>query len=146
MTPCTCIFHPVALNFKQVGNVETDAFLGSFNALSIFSQKSIHLLAGGDSSACLAATTITLIAKDAISIGTGGVSSIDLVKIYSPFCLSITAKHVSICHVDFVEKAVTGSISCDKLTLSKVINEEPPYYEIVKSMILLDKTEVEYLA
>lgn len=119
--------------------IEIRGFFGSLNVVYLTNDHSITY----ESPACIAAPFVTMVAKDAISIGMKGNGDHNVpVRVYAPKVLSITTKHLSIGNL-MLGKTENGFISCKKLTLAKSTDTDPPHFETVKSWLINDDVEIE---
>ena len=118
----------VALNIldKFVYN----GFLSSKSAVSITSRNEIVL----EASACIAAPIVVMVAKNAISMGVSGQGlESSPVRVFAPNQLLIITKHLRMCDFALLTNPSIGFVFCRKLTLLKSTEEDPGYFEIVKS-------------
>lgn len=122
-------------------NLNNSGFIGSNTVVVITSLDSINHQAP----ACVAAPIVNMVAKNKINFGTKKESSSSIpVRLYSPIQLSITTKHLSIDDFTLVVEPNHAILSCKKLSLYKKPNEEDPsYFEVVKSWAINDEMEVE---
>ena len=69
------------------------------------------------------------------------------VRLYAPKYLVFKAKYIIISDdIMFLEeRPKMGSLQCEKLTLAKSQEEDPDYFEIMKSWVQYDTTEVEII-
>lgn len=121
-------------------SISNNWFMGSANIVFLSSKDSIiH-----EAPACVAAPLVTMVAKNAISVGIAGQGDQPVpVRLYTPQQLSITTKHLSVGDVMMLVEPQHGFISCKKLTLSKSIEEDPPHFEVVKSWVMNDDVEID---
>ena len=121
-------------------SISNTGFFGSGGAVFLSSKDSIiH-----EAPACVAAPLVTMVAKNAISLGIKGQGDLPIpVRLYAPQQLSITTKHLSVGDVMLLGEPEHGFISCKKLTLSKSTEEDPAHFEVVKSWVMNDDVEIE---
>lgn len=123
-----------------IGN---NGLMGSLNVVSLSSLDAIIHEAPG----CIAAPLVNMIAKNAISLGMTGQGDQPVpVRLYAPTQLSITTKHLSVGELMILVEPKYGLVACKKLTLSKSTEEDPYYFEIVKSWAINDDMEVEVIS
>lgn len=126
-----------AAHAKSISN---NGFIGSKTAVFLSSQDSIT----HETPACVAAPHVTMVAKNAISLGMAGQKDLPVpVRLYTPEQLCITTNHLSVGNIMILIEPKHGFISCQKLTLSKSTEEDPEYVEIVKSWVMNDNVEIE---
>lgn len=124
-------------------SIRNNGFMGSANVVSLTSLDSIVHEAPG----CIAAPLVNMIAKNAISLGMAGKGDQPVpVRLYAPRQLSITTKHLSVGDLMILVEPEHGFVACKKLTLSKSTEEDPDYFEIVKSWAINDDMDVEVLS
>ncbi len=121
-------------------SISNSGFIGSANVVFLSSNNFIiH-----EAPACVAAPLVTMVAKNAISLGIAGQGDQPApFRLYAPDQLSITTKHLSVGDVMMLVKPENGFISCKKLTLSKSTEEDPAHFEVVKSWVMNDDVEIE---
>ena len=127
-------------NLFAGGSIIYNGFIGSHYVVFLTSMDSIiH-----EAPACIAARLVNMVAKESISLGIAGQGSQPVpVRLYAPEQVTITTKHLSIGDITLLTEPEHGFISCKRLTLSKAQEEDPDYFEIVKSWVIDDETEVE---
>lgn len=113
----------------QAKTIFNNGFFGSAKIVYLDATDSITHQAPG----CIAAPKIVMKARKLLQIGVHQEN--DSVRIYAPKTLSIETSHLSVGKVRFIGEPEEAIISCSKLTLSKYTEEEPAYFEIVKSWI-----------
>lgn len=131
--------HELCSSYSAQGLINT-GFIGSSNVVFLSSKnKIVH-----EAPACIAAPLVNMVAKEVVCMGMQGQGEQPVpVRIYAPGQLSITAKHVSVGDIMMIVEPQFGFITCKKLTLSKSTEEDPAHFEIVKSWVLGDDTEIE---
>ncbi|MBN9377476.1 MAG: hypothetical protein BGO14_10305 [Chlamydiales bacterium 38-26] len=118
-------------------------FMGSANVAFLTSLDAIVHEAPG----CIAAPLVNMIAKNSISLGMAGKRDQPVpVRLYAPTKLSITTKHLSVGDLMILVEPEHGFVACKKLTLSKSTEEDPDYFEIVKSWVINDDMDVEVIS
>lgn len=123
-------------------SIKNNGFMGSENIVFLTSRDSITHEAPG----CIAADLVNMVAKNVISLGMAGRGTQPVpFRIYSPKTITMTAKHLSVGDIMFLVVPDHGSISCNKLTLSKSTEEEPDSFELIKSWAINDEMEVEII-
>ncbi len=122
--------------------LRNNGFMGSANVVFLTSKDVIIHEAPG----CIAAPLVNMVAKNAISLGMAGQGSEPVpVRLYAPERLTMTTTHLSIGDLNILEAPRFGFVFCKKLTLSKSTEEEPEYFEIVKSWAINDDMETEVI-
>ncbi len=118
-------------------------FIGSSTVVFLTSHDSIvH-----EAPACIAAPLVNMVAKKAISMGVDGQGSQPVpVRLFATNELTITTRHLSLGDVMLLTEPNTALLSCSKLTLFKFTDEEPAYFEIVRSWSINDDMEVEVVS
>ena len=129
------------LSAHSVNPEEIVGFVGSKNALFLSSSDSLTF----ESPACIAAPLVTLVAENEIKLGVAGRGQkLPPVRLCASQQLLITTNHLSIGDVVMIiPESQRVFISCKKLTLSKSTKEDPPHFELIKSLIINDDVEVE---
>lgn len=118
-------------------------FIGSANVVFLTSLDAIVHEAPG----CIAAPLVNMIAKNSISLGMAGKrDQPGPVQLYAPTKLSITTKHLSVGDLMILVEPEHGFVACKKLTLSKSTEEDPDYFETVKSWAINDDMDVEVIS
>lgn len=140
------LYNSERLTAKVKTPIVLNGFIGSDNALCLISDMMIT----AEATACIAAPLVTMKAKEAISLGMAGKGKHPLpVRLFAPEVLTIITKHLSIGEIILgherikIDPPIDGSVSCKKITLSKSTEEDPDYFEIVKSWVVDDDTEIE---
>lgn len=115
-------------------------FMGSSNVVILCSENSIvH-----EAPACIAAPIVNMVAKNIISIGMAGQGRNPVpARLYAPEMLTITTQHLSIGELMLLTEPKNALLSCKKLTLSKSKEEEPDYFEVVRSWAINDDMKIE---
>lgn len=132
------IFHPNPIK----GNVESmyvSSFLGSTTSLDVKATKCIKVGADG----CIAAPRINLYARANIFWSVNPLDPSPAVRLYAPEGLSITSNVICLGNFTILYEPENASILCNRLTLIQPVREEPEVFEIVKSWVEDDNTEVE---
>ncbi len=116
-------------------------FKGSSTAIFLPAKDSITI------HGCLAAPYITMIAKNAINFGMnkdGTIQSSPARLCNEEGMLAITTQHFSVGNIELIEPPSIANLACKRLTLSKTktADEDPASFEIVKSWVMYDDTEV----
>ena len=124
-------------------SINNTGFMGSSTVVFLTSMDSIvH-----EAPACIAAPLVNMVAKNTINLGMTGQGSQPVpVRLFAPQGLTITAKHLSIGDVSVLTEPKNALLSCSKLTLSKSTEEEPAYFEVVRSWAINDDMEVEVVS
>jgi hypothetical protein len=124
---------------KASGNIECSSFCGALRMTSLISSLSIQL----QSPALLAAPIVLLLAQKKINIGIKGQHFLPHpVRFYAPEQFIISAPGLSVGNVQMLSEPKEACISCKNLDLTKEQEEDPYYFEIVKSWLVDDTTEV----
>lgn len=122
--------------------IRNGGFMGSSSVVFLTSNDSIvH-----EAPACIAAPLVNMVAQNAISMGVAGqeLNSVP-VRLFVTSQLTITTKHLSIGDVMILTEPKTAMLSCSRLTLFKSTDEEPDYFEVVKSWSINDEMEIEVI-
>lgn len=120
-----------------------DGFIGSHMILLLSATDSIVL----EAPAFIVAPTVNIVAKRALELGMKDRQSQPVpVQLYVPQILSITTKHLSVGEIKFLVEPENAFVSCEKLTLLKFTEEDPDYFEVVKSWSINDRMETEVLS
>jgi len=129
-----------SLNVFAGKSIVNKGFMGSANVVFLTSLDSIS----HEAPACIAAPLVNIVAKNVLSLGMAGQGSQPVpVRLYAPEQLTITVKHLSIGDLMLLVEPKHGIVSCKKLTLTKTKKEEPEYFEVIKSWVINDDTEIE---
>ena len=121
--------------------IECTGFMGAGNSLMLRSVTSYSI----ESPAFIAANIMTLMAKNALNLGLEGRGDHPQpVQIYAPQLFNLSAEHISIGDVRFLEQPSHGVLACKKLTLLRTTEEEPEHFEVVQSWLKNDNTQVEF--
>lgn len=67
-------------------------------------------------------------------------------RLYAAEHLALTTAHVVVGDMEIVSAPMRGYIGCRKLTFVKSTEEDPPHFEIVRSWVMDDATEIETLS
>jgi hypothetical protein len=122
-----------SLSAAAGGSIVNNGFMGSEAVVFLSANDSITMEAPG----CVAAPLVTMVAKNAISLGMSGQGSQPVpVRLYAGNQLSITTDHLSIGDIALVTTPEHGMVFCRKLTLSTSQEHDPAYFEIVQSWLM----------
>ncbi len=131
----------VAIDEKLRQSIECTGFMGAGKGFILRSETSYSL----EAPAFIAANILTILARNALNLGLKGRGDhLQPIQIYAPQLFNISAPHISIGDVHFLEQPLKGVLACEKLTLSKTTEEDPEHFEVVKSWLKNDTTEVEF--
>ncbi len=132
-------YGPSSINLGKIDTMKYGSFVGSAERVLLKGLESLTL----SSPACIAAPKVYMSAKKWIHIGMDQDSSLFPVRLYVPEALRISTKRLSIGDVKMLAMPKTTEILCEKLILRKHQEEDPDYFEIVKSWLVDEDTEVE---
>lgn len=134
------IFSKDSLSVFAKDHLRNDGFLGSHNVVFLTCQDSIVQEAPG----CIAAPLVNMVALNRLSLGAEGQGSQPVpLRIFTPRQFTLTSKELSVGDVSFLTEPIHGFISCKKLTLIQRTDEEPSSFELIKSWLMDDATEIE---
>ncbi|NGX45256.1 MAG: hypothetical protein K940chlam2_00401 [Chlamydiae bacterium] len=132
----------ISLEVAARDTLKNNGFMGSYNVVFLTSRDSIEHEAPG----CIAAPLVNMFAKDKLSLGVAGQGSQPVpVRIFAPAQLTLTSQHLSVGDIKFLEEPKSGFLSCKKLTLIKPTEDEPVYFDLIKSWVIDDETQIEIL-
>jgi hypothetical protein len=131
----------VAIDEKLKQSIECTGFMGAGQGFILRSATSYSL----EAPAFAAANYLTIIATNALNLGVKGRGDHPQpVQIYAPQLFNLSALHISIGDVRFLEQPLNGVLACKKLTLPKTMEEDPAPLEVMKSWVKYDDTEIEF--
>lgn len=114
----------------QANYIIDNGFKGSYNTIVFTSKDTMTFEAPG----CLAAPMITMVARNAINLGTSMQrNELFPLRIYAPLYLSIIADHITLGDLDLETIPKLAIIYCRKLSFLCVEAQEIPVYEKVKN-------------
>ena len=132
------LFGRSCLTSQVAQDLNSSGFMGSNMVVSLISGRDIVYT----SPACVAAPLVHMVAKRSISIGIEQPESSIPVRIYAPRQLSLAADTVSLGDLQFVTLPQGAAITCRRLILQTTKDEEPEYFELVKTWTP-ESTEIE---
>lgn len=122
-------------------SIECRGFMGAGKSFILRSVTSYSI----ESPAFIAASVMTIMVRNALNLGLEGREEHPQpVQIYAPQLFNLSARHISIGDVRFLEQPSHGVLACERLTLLKTTEEVPEHFEVVRSWLKHDNTQVEF--
>lgn len=123
-------------------SIINNSFIGALYVTNLTAMDSIvH-----EAPACIASQSVNMVAKNAIHLGTAGQGLRSVpARLFASQKLTITTSHLSIGELAILKEPKHALIFCSKLTFIKSSDEEPEYFETVRSWAINDAMETEVI-
>jgi hypothetical protein len=119
--------------------LEIRTFLGSKKSLCIKAREYIQI----ENPGCIAAPSINFIANEILNWGVSSIESKSTAtRLYAIQDFNLKANRISVGDFTILHEPENGSIECKNLTLLHTESEEPLSFEIIKSWVKNDNTEI----
>lgn len=127
---------------KVTAPCDINGFIGSYNLVDLSCREKIAISI--EAPACIAAPFVYMRSQEGIKLGMRGIGKEPVpVRLFVTEKLIISTKHLSVGKIMFLAVPEEGEIYCKKLALSKSTDSDVKNFEIIKSWIKSDDTEIE---